>query len=346
MNCEEKSLGNKRKIFTDFSDIGSFFEDYFRSRSENEIAILLLDPNLAYLGIEKVYSLDLSSGAVHPKPFIDAAINAGASVCAIAHNHPHSSPFPTDGDWETFKLLKAAFDEAGLVLLEGYVVTNEGYKRHSGGNVQKRADSPTVGACYKKSGISAYLLPVFRHVFKDYESLVSLIDSHFNSKEELFETDIKRLEIITKNERAAELIVILAALAARKATEGFRLGVFHTEEEIKNLLLGFYKNVTAEAAVILPQDCEGRIKAVVKICEGTSNSLNVTPRKILEALAAHSSSGFILAHNHPGGVAEPSDEDITSTKALANSLLKCGAHLNAHYVIAKGECQKIEFLEK
>ena len=50
----------------------------------------------------------------------------------------------------------------------------------------------------------------------------------------------------------------------------------------------------------------------------------------------------ILAHNHPGGIAKPSTEDVDTTVRV-DSLFKSADHrLICHYIIAGNEYCKIE----
>lgn len=128
INCETEAESDE--IITSFSDYrktGEFLQSYFYGKKEPEVAILLLDAKLNYIDFCKVFSLDLSSGGVRAREFIDVALTRDASVCIIAHNHPHSTHFPTNGDWETNKMLGIAFREAGLTLLESYIVTDSRY---------------------------------------------------------------------------------------------------------------------------------------------------------------------------------------------------------------------------
>ena len=344
---EPSDCNTSKRRFSDYKDIGEFFLEYFHGKRENEIAILLLDSDFGYIDCKKVYSLDLASGAVQAKPFIDAAIRANASVSAIAHNHPFAPPFPTDGDWESDKMLKASLQEAGIMLFESYVVTDEGCKPFSKPLITLTANDDTSNNERENtdSDFSLKLMPVLGRATKSPELLLVELKKNFSSRSELFETDIFRLQAITKNERIAELLVIIAALASRRRTEGFRFGKNHTEEEIKDFLISFYMNFSTESAVILPIDENGKILAVEVLTDGTVNALNIIPRMILEKLAARRAQSFILAHNHPGGVATPSHDDLVASANLAASLEKCGVLLKDHYVIAKNECNKINFRE-
>ena len=50
--------------------------------------------------------------------------------------------------------------------------------------------------------------------------------------------------------------------------------------------------------------------------KGTVDRANVYPRKVVEAALRRSAAAMVLAHNHPNGNAEPSEQDKLLTRAL------------------------------
>ena len=198
----------------------------------------------------------------------------------------------------------------------------------------------------KGNGFKSRLLPVLRHVSRNPKELSEIISKNFGNLGNLFESDIRKLKAITKNDSASELLLVIATLASRKSTEEFKFGKRHTEEEIKNYLKGFYINAPVESVVIMSLDKEKKVIASDTVSDGTVNFSSVIPRQIIEKLAERGAEDFIMAHNHPGGVAEPSESDVVSTLNLATALEACGIHLKAHYVVAGGECNEIKFQEK
>ncbi|MBT3257432.1 MAG: DNA repair protein RadC [Deltaproteobacteria bacterium] len=50
--------------------------------------------------------------------------------------------------------------------------------------------------------------------------------------------------------------------------------------------------------------------------EGTVDRANVYPRKVIEAALRRRSAAIVLAHNHPNGNVEPSEQDKLLTRAL------------------------------
>jgi DNA repair protein RadC len=58
---------------------------------------------------------------------------------------------------------------------------------------------------------------------------------------------------------------------------------------------------------------------------------------VVRACLAHNASAVILAHNHPSGVADPSEADVAITRALGRALELVGVRVLDHLVIGDGE---------
>ena len=85
---------------------------------------------------------------------------------------------------------------------------------------------------------------------------------------------------------------------------------------------------------MLSFDSRGRVKGCDLLGEGTVNASEVYPRKIAECAVRRGASSVILAHNHPSGVANASDDDISATLALFATLRSMGIRLYRHVVVA------------
>ena len=74
---------------------------------------------------------------------------------------------------------------------------------------------------------------------------------------------------------------------------------------------------------VMHLDVRNRIKLVELVSLGTLTSSLVHPREIFRRAVMQGSNSIIVAHNHPSGMVDPSDEDMHVTKLLfdAGSLL-------------------------
>ncbi|RRQ22170.1 RadC family protein [Thiohalobacter thiocyanaticus] len=74
-----------------------------------------------------------------------------------------------------------------------------------------------------------------------------------------------------------------------------------------------------------------------ELFRGTLNSAAVHPREVVKAALAHNAAAVILAHNHPSGVAEPSQADQLLTRRLKEALALVEIRVLDHLVIGAGE---------
>jgi DNA repair protein RadC len=68
--------------------------------------------------------------------------------------------------------------------------------------------------------------------------------------------------------------------------------------------------------------------------EGSINSAGVPIRKIVEVALSVKATSVVLAHNHPSGLALPSNEDVVSTQRIATALQAVDVILEDHLVFA------------
>ena len=74
-----------------------------------------------------------------------------------------------------------------------------------------------------------------------------------------------------------------------------------------------------------------------ELFSGTLNGATVHPREVVRSVLEHNASAVILAHNHPSGIAVPSQSDATLTRRLRDSLALIDVRLLDHIVIGDGE---------
>jgi DNA repair protein RadC len=70
----------------------------------------------------------------------------------------------------------------------------------------------------------------------------------------------------------------------------------------------------------------------------------VHPREVVKQALARNAAAVILAHNHPSGVAEPSQADELITQRLKEALALVDIRLLDHVIVGDGAC--LSFAEK
>ncbi len=187
------------------------------------------------------------------------------------------------------------------------------------------------------------LLPILRYAVKEPEVVAERLVKRYGRFASLAATEYEELmNIEGVGERGASLIRVAMAIAARRETDKFKLGVAHSEEEIIAYLKALFYTLPNENIYVLLLDVAGRVTFCAHLGEGTINTTSVIPRKVLELAIKHNSYDVILAHNHPVGYTTPSRDDIETTLLVKNLLENSGRRLASHYIVAVDEYFKIE----
>ena len=90
-----------------------------------------------------------------------------------------------------------------------------------------------------------------------------------------------------------------------------------------------------EFILALVTDSQNKVIEQKIIQEGTVNYCNIYPREILKFILENNGVGLILAHNHPSGKCEPSNDDINLTNNLEKILKEIDIKLLDHIVITQ-----------
>lgn len=83
-------------------------------------------------------------------------------------------------------------------------------------------------------------------------------------------------------------------------------------------------------------DQRHRVIAFDELFHGTIDSASVHPREVVKQALARNAAAVILAHNHPSGVAEPSQSDHHITQRLKAALALVDIRLLDHFIIGDG----------
>lgn len=86
-------------------------------------------------------------------------------------------------------------------------------------------------------------------------------------------------------------------------------------------------------------DNRHRVIAFEELFHGTLDGASVHPREVLRKALAHNAAALIFAHNHPSGVAEPSDADRRLTRRLKDALALVDIRVLDHFVVGDGNAE-------
>jgi DNA repair protein RadC len=337
-------------LFNDYAVVGTYLTECFEKRTENFVLALFLDNNMRLIAKEEICAFDYESAAVRSQPFVQSAIKHNASNVIIAHNHPRGPVYPTEGDRATNNLIERALLGIDVNLLEHYVVSG---KRYIGfmHNLSSGAITVAEGSDDNKAkGDEQQLLsdPLFgifsvANTVKDPMADIRALKDNFGSLNRIMQKSYVTLVNAASVSRESALLVrLIAALISRAGQEGFAFGKEKSETALISYLTALYFGHTNENVYLIGYGKDGVVAFIEYISEGSVNYSTVNTRLIIEKCMDAGVKSVAIAHNHPSGRAEFSQEDKSATATLSSALFDAGIQLKAHYLISGSNYSRID----
>src|SRR5215212_7501665 len=137
----------------------------------------------------------------------------------------------------------------------------------------------------------------------------------------------------------AKACIILAAVEFGK-----RLGrvrnpgrpVISSPADVDGLLRGRIANLDRENFVVVLLNTKNEVIETPLVSVGTLSASLVHPREVFKPAVRASAASVILAHNHPSGKAEPSQEDREVTRRLGEAAEVLGIEMLDHVIVGDG----------
>ncbi|MEJ6475940.1 RadC family protein [Pseudoalteromonas piscicida] len=120
--------------------------------------------------------------------------------------------------------------------------------------------------------------------------------------------------------------------------------VFQNPSAVREYLAAQLRGLGHEVFMVLYLDNQNRLIKDDILFHGTINAASVYPREVVKAALKHHAAAVIFAHNHPSGVAEPSEADKLITRKLQQGLALVDINVLDHLIIAGSQC--ISFAER
>jgi len=131
-------------------------------------------------------------------------------------------------------------------------------------------------------------------------------------------------------------ILAISELGRRALEEELRVGsALDQPARVKQYCATRLAHLEIEHCVALYLDSRFRLIACDEVSRGTLSQAPVYPREVVKAALRHHAAAIILAHNHPSGVAEPSQADLALTRHLHKALALVDVRLLDHLIVTR-----------
>lgn len=170
---------------------------------------------------------------------------------------------------------------------------------------------------------------------KDTNELAHVLMDTFGSLKGVFDAPYEELIKVTGiGPNTAALLKLVPSLTRTYYSSDARRIILDTSEKSGEYFLPYYIGQTEEVVRLACLDAGGKVISNQILHRGSANAAEVNMRKIVNIALRNNAMGVILAHNHPGGLPLPSEEDVATTKSIREALIPMGILLMDHIIVA------------
>ena len=144
--------------------------------------------------------------------------------------------------------------------------------------------------------------------------------------------------------RYVELQACLEIGRRHLATQLDRGEPLTTPHETSRFVMAKLRHLPFEVFSCLFLDNRHRVIEFEEMFRGTIDGTTVHAREVVRRTLNLNAAAVIFAHNHPSGVAEPSQADRLLTEQLVNALSMVEVRVLDHLVVGDGEC--VSFVDR
>jgi DNA repair protein RadC len=146
-----------------------------------------------------------------------------------------------------------------------------------------------------------------------------------------------RVSTLNDVERASLIKLAMKILAARH----HRGRAIRSPADTENYLKLRLAEEAAERFGCVFLDNRHRVLAIKDLFHGTIDGTSVYPRVVVQKALEINAAAVILFHNHPSGVAEPSQADERITRRLKHALELIDVRVLDHIIVTCGNCTSL-----
>lgn len=118
----------------------------------------------------------------------------------------------------------------------------------------------------------------------------------------------------------------------------------NSSRAVKDFLSAQLRHHKSEVFAVMLLDSQHQLIRFVEVFQGTIDGATVYPRDVVKLALGHNAAAVIFAHNHPSGIAEPSEADRAITRRLRDALAIIDIRTLDHMIV--GNSEVLSFAER
>jgi DNA repair protein RadC len=215
------------------------------------------------------------------------------------------------------------------------------------GHRQRLKDAALAGGLVGMSSYQVLELLLFYAVpFRDTNELAHTLIDHFGSLSAVLDADYDRLVAVPGvGPHAAALLTLMPDFFRCYNTDSVaETAQFLNGDQARRFVKGLFIGKTYEEFYLICLTGSYRLIKAELLNRGSLSEVTVYPRVAVEKALLHKAKYVILAHNHPGGVVQPSADDLAVTQKISALLGALSITVLDHFLVVGDDC--FSFREK
>lgn len=171
---------------------------------------------------------------------------------------------------------------------------------------------------------------------RDTNPIAHELLNRFGSLHQVLDAPVYELEKVDGVGEQASTLLNLTREIARSygVSQVVHDKILTSTKKCGEYLKPFFVGKRDETVYLLCLDAKCKVLCCSEVGRGSVNSAGVPVRKIVEKALGVNATSVVLAHNHPSGLAIPSNEDVLTTRRVAMALDVVGVFLADHIIVA------------
>ena len=180
--------------------------------------------------------------------------------------------------------------------------------------------------------ILSYALPR-----RDVKPLAKSLLQEFGSISKLIDAPVDQLaKVKGLSHNSAILLKLAKDLAIRYHEQDIRSeDIMNNPGKIANFARIRLGGMNVEAMMVLFLNTQNVLIGHEIVSEGTTDQVNIYPAEIARKALLYHAKSIILCHNHPGGKASPSEDDIHVTRQIRDILRAVNIFVLDHIIVSR-----------
>lgn len=172
---------------------------------------------------------------------------------------------------------------------------------------------------------------------RDTNELAHRLLKQFGSLRGVLSAPVQELACVSGVGQQAALLMGMVPMLCRRAAQREKEQILNSVDACGAYFTELLGSSRREMLWQVCLDGKGKVLSSRCLAEGDVSMAAVSVRQVVEYALRAGAVGVVLAHNHPSGVALPSQEDIATTRLIGDALRTMNIQLVDHVVVADGD---------